>query len=100
MSGSWISAELKLAGRLDARFFALLQAVADTGSINRAAKTAGYSYKGAWMVLETACNLAHEPLLETLTGCAGGGGTRLTPAARGLLADAAQVRSCLAATRA
>jgi molybdate transport system regulatory protein len=85
MSGAFITAELKLAGRLDARFFALLQAVADTGSINRAAKTAGYSYKGAWMVLEAACNLATEPLLETATGGTGGGGTRLTPAAQGLL---------------
>jgi molybdate transport system regulatory protein len=85
MSGSLISAELKLAGRLDARFFALLQAVADTGSIQRAARTAGYSYKGAWMVLEAAGNLAKEPLLQTLTGGAGGGGTRLTPAAHSLL---------------
>jgi molybdate transport system regulatory protein len=85
MSGVLISADLKLVGRLDARFFALLQAVADTGSINRAAKTAGYSYKGAWLVLETACNLANEPLLETATGGAGGGGTRLTPAAQSLL---------------
>jgi molybdate transport system regulatory protein len=86
LSGTLITAELKLAGRLDARFFALLQAVADTGSINRAAKTAGYSYKGAWLVLETACNLANEPLLETATGGAGGGGTALTAAALGLLA--------------
>ena len=44
---SLLSGELKLAGRLDARFFALLQAVHDTGSINKAARTAGYSYKGA-----------------------------------------------------
>ncbi len=86
MSGALITAELKLAGRLDARFFALLQAVADTGSINRAAKTAGYSYKGAWLVLEAACNLANEPLLQTATGGAGGGGTALTEAALSLLA--------------
>ena len=85
MSGNLISAELKLAGRLDARFFALLQALQDTGSINKAARTAGLSYKGAWLLLETACNLAHEALLETATGGAGGGGTRLTPAAHGLL---------------
>jgi molybdate transport system regulatory protein len=93
VSGAVITAELKLAGRLDARFFALLQAVADTGSINRAAKTAGYSYKGAWQVLEAACNLANEPLLETLTGGAGGGGTRVTPAALGLLAAWRQLQS-------
>ncbi|MDP3222412.1 MAG: TOBE domain-containing protein [Rubrivivax sp.] len=84
-AGQLITAELKLAGRLDARFFALLQALHDTGSINKAARTAGLSYKGAWLLLETACNLAHEPLLETATGGAGGGGTRLTPAAHGLL---------------
>lgn len=84
-NGSLLQAELKLAGRLDARFFALLQALQDTGSINRAARTAGLSYKGAWLLLETACNLANEPLLETTTGGAGGGGTALTPAALGLL---------------
>lgn len=83
--GSLLAAELKIAGRLDARFFALLEAVQQTGSINRAARTAGLSYKGAWRLLETACNLAHEPLLETATGGAGGGGTRLTAAAVDLL---------------
>jgi molybdate transport system regulatory protein len=85
VSGNLVSAELKLAGRLDARFFALLAALDATGSINKAARTAGLSYKGAWLLLESACNLANEPLLETATGGAGGGGTRLTPAARGLL---------------
>ena len=83
--GALLSGELRLAGRLDARFFALLQALHDTGSINKAARTAGLSYKGAWLLLETACNLAHEPLLETATGGAGGGGTRLTAEAHGLL---------------
>lgn len=85
MGGHLISAELKLAGRLDARFFALLEALEATGSINKAARTTGLSYRGAWLLLETACNLANEPLLETATGGAGGGGTRLTAAARGLL---------------
>lgn len=80
-----VSAELKLAGRLDARFFALLEAIDATGSINKAARTAGYTYKGAWLLLDTAANLAHEPLLETATGGKGGGGTRLTAAAHGLL---------------
>jgi len=78
--GSLLSAELRLAGRLDARFFALLQAVHDTGSINKAARTAGLSYKGAWLMLESAGNLAHEPLLRTERG-----GTTLTAAALALL---------------
>ncbi len=85
MSGNLLSAEIRFARQLDARFFALLQALQDTGSINKAARTAGLSYKGAWLLLESACNLAHEPLLETATGGAGGGGTRLTPAAHDLL---------------
>jgi len=81
-----VSGELRLAGRLDARFFALLEAIDATGSINKAASTAGYSYKGAWLVLETASNLAHAQLTERVTGGSGGGGTRLTPAAHALLA--------------
>jgi molybdate transport system regulatory protein len=80
-----VSGELKLAGRLDARFFALLEALSSTGSLNKAARTAGYSYKGAWLLLETAANLAHAPLTERVTGGSGGGGTRLTPAAHALL---------------
>ena len=83
--GTLLSGELKLAGRLDARFFALLEAIAATGSINRAARTAGYSYRGAWLLLEAAANLANEPLLESATGGVGGGGSRLTPTAQALL---------------
>ncbi len=83
--GALLSGELKLAGRLDARFFLLLQALADTGSITRAARTAGLSYRGAWLLLEAANNLAQQPLLETAAGGSGGGGTRLTPAALALL---------------
>jgi molybdate transport system regulatory protein len=83
--GTLLSADLKLAGRLDARFFALLSAIDATGSINRAARTAGYSYKGAWLILETAANLASEPLLERATGGKGGGGSKLTPAAHELI---------------
>lgn len=83
--GGLLSADLRLAGRLDARFFVLLEALEATGSINRAARTAGLSYKGAWLLLEAAGNLATEPLLATTIGGTGGGGTRLTPAALGLL---------------
>ena len=80
-----LSGDLKLAGRLDARFFALLAAIQRTGSINRAARTAGYSYKGAWVLLENAAALASTPLIDKVTGGKGGGGTRLTPAALVLL---------------
>jgi molybdate transport system regulatory protein len=78
--GALLSADLRLAGRLDARFFALLEALQRTGSINRAARTAGFSYKGAWLLLDSACNLAHAPLLHTSAS-----GTSLTEAALALL---------------
>jgi len=84
--GTVLSGDLRLAGRLDARFFALLAALDATASLRRAAAAAGYSYKGAWLVLETASNLSLAPLLETATGGIGGGGTRLTDAGRELLA--------------
>jgi molybdate transport system regulatory protein len=84
-SNGLVSGELRLAGRLDARFFALLQALADTGSLQRAARAAGYSYKGAWLVLEQAGNLAHGPLVQARQGGRGGGGSALTPAAHALL---------------
>jgi molybdate transport system regulatory protein len=88
-----LGGELSLAGRLDARFFALLRAIEATGSINRAARTAGYSYRGAWLLLETASNLAHEPLIERSTGGAGGGGSRLTATAQALLDAWAHLQS-------
>jgi len=90
---SLLTGELALAGRLDARFFALLEAIATTGSINRAAKAAGYSYRGAWLLLETASNLAHEPLTERVTGGLHGGGSQLTESARALLAGWQQLQA-------
>jgi molybdate transport system regulatory protein len=80
MSTHLVDADLKLAGRLDARFFTLLEAIGATGSINKAARTAGLSYKGAWLILESAGNLALEPLVATQRG-----GTTLEPAALALL---------------
>jgi molybdate transport system regulatory protein len=83
---SLLSGDLKLAGRLDARFFALLEAIEATGSINRAAATAGYSYRGAWMVLEAASHMATQPLIERSPGGRRGGGSRMTATAHELLA--------------
>lgn len=82
---SVLQADLRLAGRLDARFFELLRALGETGSLRRAAQTAGYSYKGAWLVLEAAQAQTRAPLFETATGGRGGGGSRLTAAATTLL---------------
>lgn len=93
VAGSLLAGELKLAGRLDARFFELLRAVELTGSLQKAARTAGYSYKGAWLLMDTASNLARAPLIERAQGGAGGGGSRLTPAAHQLLAAWQQLQA-------
>lgn len=83
---SLLQGRLLLAGRLDERFFALLTALDQTGSLHTAARTAGYSYKGAWLLLETAANLAKQPLVHSAKGGRGGGGTKLTAVAQELLA--------------
>lgn len=81
-----VDGELRLAGGLNERLFGLLAAIEATGSINRAAKTVGLSYKGAWEMVERANNLAPKMLISTATGGQHGGGTRLTPAGKELLA--------------
>ncbi|MBU9630912.1 TOBE domain-containing protein [Burkholderia multivorans] len=64
---------------------ALLAAIGDTGSITRAAKAVGLSYKAAWDAIDTMNNLAGEPLVVRSTGGKGGGGTTLTPRATSLI---------------
>lgn len=80
-----VEGELRLIGGLNEKFFRLLAAVDRIGSINRAAKSCGLSYKGAWEIIERANNLSPRVLVETATGGRHGGGTRLTPAGKALL---------------
>lgn len=56
----------------------LLEAIAEHGSLNRAAKTVPLSYKAAWDALDSMNNLADSPLVVRTTGGRNGGGTRLT----------------------
>ncbi|MBD8473962.1 LysR family transcriptional regulator [Pseudomonas sp. CFBP 8770] len=56
----------------------LLRHIAEQGSITRAAKAAGLSYKGAWDAIDELNNLAHTPLVERVVGGKGGGGARLS----------------------
>ena len=57
---------------------ALLQHIAEQGSITRAAKSAGLSYKAAWDAIDELNNLAQKPLVERSVGGRGGGGARLS----------------------
>lgn len=57
---------------------ALLGHIAEHGSITRAAKSAGLSYKAAWDAIDELNNLAQKPLMERSVGGKGGGGAKLT----------------------
>jgi molybdate transport system regulatory protein len=57
---------------------ALLEKIDQLGSITRAAKAIGISYKNAWDLVNMINNLADRPLVERLVGGKGGGGTTLT----------------------
>lgn len=61
---------------------ALLEAIAELGSITAAAKRMGLSYKGAWDAVQALNNLFEGPLIEAAPGGRSGGMARLTP--RGL----------------
>ncbi|MFH7423278.1 LysR family transcriptional regulator, partial [Pseudomonas syringae pv. tagetis] len=57
---------------------ALLQHIAELGSITRAAKSAGLSYNAAWDAIDELNNLAQKPLEERSSGGRGGGGAKLS----------------------
>ena len=82
----------------------LLRRIEETGSITRAARAMGMSYKHAWDAVDAMNNLAAEPLVQRQTGGRHGGGTTLTDAGRRLIAvydaAAAEHRRFLARLRA
>ena len=80
-----VQGEIRLANVLDNGMFGLLRAIDDCGSINRAAKQLGLSYKSAWTIIERANNKSPKTLITSETGGTRGGGTCLTPAGRILL---------------
>ena len=72
--------------------YRLLAAVADSGSINAAAKRLGISYRKAWTQLQTMEEHAPFQLLERRSGGKGGGETRLTAEAFELLKEFRRLR--------
>ena len=56
----------------------LLEKIDELGSITKAAKAVGICYKTAWDTVSLINNLAEKPLVDSLTGGRGGGGTCLT----------------------
>jgi len=58
---------------------ALLEGIARTGSLSRAARELGMSYRRGWLLLASLNESFHERVAETATGGRAGGGTQLTP---------------------
>lgn len=59
---------------------ALLEAIAQTGSISAAAKTLGMSYRRAWILVDETNRCLVRPAVRAASGGMHGGGTALTPA--------------------
>lgn len=66
----------------------ILRQIGELGSISKAARAVGVSYKAAWQAVDTLTNLAGVALLDRAVGGRGGGGARLTDAGVQLLAAA------------
>ena len=58
---------------------AVLEAVAETGSISAAARLLGMSYRRAWMLVDEMNKALTSPAVNTAAGGSRGGGTALTP---------------------
>ncbi len=69
----------------NAKRIELLRQIGVTENLTRAAKIAGYSYKGAWDTIEQMTQLTGGSLLERHAGGKGGGRTRLTERGKQLL---------------
>lgn len=63
----------------------VLEAVAQHGSISKAAKAAGFSYKAAWDAVAAINNLLPSPAFVTKAGGKSGGGAEVTPEGRKLI---------------
>lgn len=64
---------------------ALLEAVAETGSISAAARQLGMSYRRAWVLVDETNRAMVQPAVNTAAGGAHGGGTALTPLGQELI---------------
>ncbi|MBA4012159.1 MAG: molybdenum-dependent transcriptional regulator [Phenylobacterium sp.] len=85
------------ASRVGAERIALLEAVAELGSISAAAKRLGLSYKGAWDGVQALNNLFDAPLIAAQPGGRSGGAAQVTDRGRAVIAAFHKVEAELAA---
>ena len=80
---------------------ALIEAIAETGSITAAAKSLDMSYRRAWMLLDELNRSLDQPAVDSAKGGQHGGGTQLTASGLKLIAlyrgiEATAMRACRA----
>lgn len=85
------------ASRVGAERIALLEAVAELGSISAAAKRLGLSYKGAWDGVQALNNLFDAPLIAAQPGGRSGGAAQVTDRGLAVIAAFHKVEAELAA---
>lgn len=81
------------ASRVGAERIALLEAVAELGSISAAAKALGLSYKGAWDGVQALNNLFDAPLIAAQPGGRQGGAASVTPRGHAVIEAFAKVQA-------
>jgi len=64
----------------------LLEHIAEERSISEAARQMKMSYKRAWQLIEALNTTFRRPLVESVAGGTQGGGSRLTPTGKRVLA--------------
>ncbi len=64
---------------------ALVEAIAQTGSITAAARSLGMSYRRAWLLLDELNRALKTPAVDSAIGGPHGGGSALTDAGRELI---------------
>ena len=64
---------------------ALLEAIAEAGSITAAARQLGMSYRRAWTLVDEMNKALSSPVVTTAAGGSHGGGTALSPTGEALV---------------
>jgi molybdate transport system regulatory protein len=78
----------------------LLEAIGKTGSISRAGRSLGMSYRRAWLLVDDMNRCFRDAVVVTRPGGAQGGGAALTPLGRELMRNyrTIEARATVAAT--
>jgi molybdate transport system regulatory protein len=89
MSNTRLSIRVDLASgdRIGPGKIALLEAIAQTGSISAAARALGMSYRRAWLLVEAINEALREPAVSAATGGQHGGGAMLTPTGERIVSE-------------